>query len=156
MSTHPLLTLVGVWSGTGRGIYPTIETFDYLETVTITSPPKPFLVYQQATKAPSDGRPLHTETGYFRLLDGTDDTELTIAQPTGFVEVHTGTVSVSAGRTSVHLRSVLVARTPTAKQVDAVERRIVVEDDLLTYELHMAAMGQPLQLHLSATLTRQG
>jgi len=152
---HPLMALVGTWAGTGRGIYPTIESFDYLETITVTAPPKPFLVYQQTTRAPSDGRPLHTETGYLRLLEGTDDTELTIAQPTGFVEVHTGTVSVADGRTSVHLRSVFVARTPSAKQVDAVERRLLVENDLLTYELHMAAMGQPMQLHLAASLSRQ-
>ena len=43
---------------------------------------------------------------------------------------------------------------PTAKQVDATERRISVDGDTMRYEIHMAAVGQQMTPHLEATLHR--
>ena len=43
---------------------------------------------------------------------------------------------------------------PTAKQVDATERRISVDGDTMHYEVHMAAVGEPMTPHLEATLHR--
>ena len=43
---------------------------------------------------------------------------------------------------------------PTAKQVDATERRISVDGDTMRYEVHMAAVGEPMTPHLEATLHR--
>lgn len=43
---------------------------------------------------------------------------------------------------------------PTAKQVDATERRISIDGDTMRYEVHMAAVGEPMTLHLEATLQR--
>ena len=43
---------------------------------------------------------------------------------------------------------------PTAKQVDATERRISVDGDTMRYEIHMAAVGEPMTPHLEATLHR--
>ena len=48
----------------------------------------------------------------------------------------------------------LVILAPTAKQVDATERRISVDGDTMRYEIHMAAVGQPMTPHLEATLHR--
>jgi hypothetical protein len=150
---HPDLTeisfLVGAWAGTGRGTYPTIRPFEYEEEVDFVAPPgKPFLAYTQRTRAP-EGAPLHAETGYLRPA-GPGLAELVIAQPSGIVEVHHGTV---AGH-RLHLRSDLVGLTRTAKQVDSVERIMWVEDGVLRYELDMAAVGRPHQLHLEAELRR--
>jgi hypothetical protein len=150
----PLAFLIGTWHGDGYGVYPTIEDFTYFEEITISNPPgKPFLAYGQKTKRAGDhpeaGKPLHTESGYFRPI-GADGAELVIAMPTGVTEVHSGTVS---GNT-VRLRTVAVGLTPTAKSVTSVERTIEVVEDELRYDLLMGAVGREHQLHLRATLHR--
>ena len=145
-----LLKLVGTWKGRGRGEYPTIETFDYLEEVTFsTIEGKPFLVYRQATKHAEHGGPLHTEAGYVRST-GPGTVELTVSQPTGIIEAHSGTL-VDGVYT---FTSDAVVTTPTAVDVSAVERTLTVSDDELSYHMHMAAVEQPMTLHLTATLHR--
>ncbi len=144
-----LAFLLGTWRGTGRGDYPTIDAFEYREEVVFGSvPTKPFVTYVQRTTDP-DGAPLHAESGYLRSPTETT-AELVVAQPTGVAEVHAGTL---AG-TALVLASTGVLLTPTAKEVTAVGRRLEVTGDVLRYELDMAAVGQDLQFHLEAELTK--
>lgn len=155
--------LVGTWVGAGEGSYPTIAPFTYLETVTIAAVPgKPFLTYVQRTSHPDTGAPMHVETGYLRFPPspsaddaGPGTAELVIAQPTGITETHTGPAAETAGGMVLDLAATSVGRTPTAKAVDSVRRRLVVDGDVLTYEVWMAAVGQPDTLHLRAELRRQ-
>ncbi len=79
-----------------------------------------------------------------------------LAHPTGIAELSEGEVLVTAGGIELHLVSVSVARTATAKDVTRVERTITVEGDVLRYEVAMAAVGQPHQHHLAAELHRGG
>jgi hypothetical protein len=145
----PLAGLVGTWEGRGRGVYPTIEPFTYDETVVIGHAGKPWLAYQQRTKHADTGLALHAETGYWRL-PGPGRVELVVAHPTGLVEVLEGAIEQGA----CHLSSSLVAGTGTAKQVAATERHVSVVGDVMRYSVRMAAVGQPLQVHLEAELHR--
>jgi hypothetical protein len=154
---HPSLTpiafLLGEWEGPGQGEYPTIEPFTYTERLTFAHGGKPFLAYLQRTWA-ADGSPMHTETGYLRVVGAAPEgvghaVEMTIAQPTGVTEVLAG--SVVAG--SLALESTTVSLTPTAKRVDGTTRGLRLEDGLLVIEMAMAAVGEPMTHHLHSELS---
>ena len=141
--------LVGSWAGRGAGHYPTIESFEYVEQVEFAHVGKPFLSYVQRTKHAETGLPLHAESGYLRPV-GLDRVEFVIAQPSGIMELHEGTVDGQV----IALRSVSVITTATAKDVTEVHRTLTVADDALSYTVDMAAVGLELQHHLTATLNR--
>lgn len=155
---HPNLTalppLLGTWAGPGAGEYPTIESFEYLEEVTFGHVGKPFLTYSQRTRARDDGRPLHAETGYLRV-PAPGRVEWVLAHPTGIIEIQEGTLRVDAERIDMELTATTIGLTASAKNVAALSRSIQIQGDQLTYNLQMGAVGQPLQHHLSATLTRK-
>ncbi len=146
---EPLRSFVGTWRGSGDGVYPTIDPFAYREEVQFWQVGKPFLGYQQRTRDAGTDLPLHTESGFWRIV-GPGRVEGVIAHPTGLSEVLTGTIDAG----TIHVTTDTVSLTPTAKEVTRVERRMTVSGDELTYEVHMAAVGQPHQLHLTATLRR--
>jgi hypothetical protein len=144
-----LAFLVGSWTGEGDGVYPTIEPFHYQEIATFDDIGRPFLMYSQSTKNLTTGLAAHTESGYVRPAPG-GGMQLVVAHAFGVAEVSEGMVD----GTTVTLRSTGLSRTSTAKQVDAVERTITVDGDVLRYTVRMAAVGQPLQDHLKAELRR--
>ncbi len=155
---HPgiaiLAPLLGTWAGHGAGDYPTIEPFGYFEEVVFTHVGKPFLSYGQRTKSDDDGRPLHAETGFVRVpSDGR--VEMVLAHPTGVTEIDEGTLSVHGTTIEMELVATAIGRSASAKEVTALGRSIRVDGDEMTYTLHMSAVGQPLQHHLTATLHRK-
>nr|WP_084530155.1 FABP family protein [Nocardia crassostreae] len=155
VAPHPdiahLAPLLGTWRGRGQGEYPTINSFEYLEEVHFGHVGRPFLTYRQRTRAADDGRPMHSETGYLRALGG-DRIELILAHPTGITEICEGTL-VRDGE-GMRMDSTSIGRSSSAKSVTALGRSITLAGDTLSYRLRMAAVEQPLQRHLAATMHR--
>jgi len=145
----PLAGLLGSWRGEGAGQYPTIAPFRYGEEVRFWHVGKPFLAYTQRTWSVEDGRPLHSETGYWRGRPG-GGVEVVLAHPTGIVEVLEGTINGA----EIDLASTTVIGTSSAKEVTALRRHLELAGDVLRYALSMAAVGEPLTPHLRAELHR--
>jgi hypothetical protein len=156
---HPdvavLAPLLGTWEGSGTGEYPTIDDFAYLESITFSHVGKPFVAYIQRTRHPDSGSPMHAESGYLRIA-APGSIEIVMAQPTGLVEIYQGAVAGDTGPLVIDVRSTSIGATPTAKEVTITERTISVTGDDLHYTFRMAAVGQPLQHHLGASLRRAG
>jgi len=156
---HPdvavLAPLLGTWEGSGAGEYPTIDDFAYGESITFSHVGKPFVAYTQRTRHPETSVPMHAETGYLRV-PRPGSIEIVMAQPTGLTEIYEGAVVGGEVPLLIDARSTSVNATPTAKEVTITERTISVTGDDLHYTFRMAAVGQPLQHHLSATLHRVG
>tara|TARA_B100001123_G_scaffold387585_1_gene462907 strand:+ start:8639 stop:9130 length:492 start_codon:yes stop_codon:yes gene_type:complete len=149
----PLALLLGLWRGTGNGHYPTIDSFEYVEEVNFAHVGKPFVTYTQKTKSASNGQPLHSEQGFLRVVDGTT-MEMVIAQPTGIVETHVGSYVSNGESFIVKFDSAEVATTPSAKSVEQVSRLVRIDQNELTYDVSMAAVGEKFQHHLEAKLQR--
>ena len=161
MTLHDFVTpyefLIGTWEGPGRGYYPTIDDFQYRESITFSAAPsKPFLKYEQHTTSP-DGTAMHTEVGYLRPHEG-GYIEFVLAQPTGQTELLEGTATVNDDNSlTMVLGYSEVANTTTAKVVEATIRHYVFSPDRTAVytEFDMAAVGQQMQQHLSSELHKQ-
>ena len=160
---HPallgLLPFLGVWRGRGQGGYPTIANdFSYAQEIRLTHDGRPFLHYEaRAWLVEPDGtpiRPAARETGWWRpvQVDGraTDEVEVLLAHPTGFLELYVGRLD----GLKLELATDAVVRTSTAKEVTAGQRLYGIADGALLYAYDMAGLGQGLQPHLSARLER--
>jgi hypothetical protein len=149
----PLTFLIGRWAGAGVVGYPTIESMQFGQEVSFTHNGKPFLSYLSRTWALDEqgrtGRQLATEAGFWRPQpDGR--LEVVLAHPTGITEIYLGEVS----GTKIELATDAVVRTATAKEVTAGRRLYGLIGQDLGYAYDMAAVGQPLQPHVSAQLKR--
>lgn len=155
---HPnllaLLPLIGTWRGEGQVGYPTITGQHYRQEVRFAHDGRPFLAYSSRTVLLGpDGAVLRRsarEVGWWRANEG-EEFEVLLAHPTGIVEVYVG---VTTGPTTWELSTDVVARTSTAKEVTANRRLYGIVEGALLYAVDMAAVGQPLQPHLSARLER--
>jgi hypothetical protein len=151
-----LLPLVGVWRGEGEVVYPTLDqTYKFGQQVTFAHDGRPFLSYEsRAWLLDDDGnviRPAAREVGWWRVQ--ADDTiELLLAHATGIVEIFYGTPRT---QTSWELTTDAVVRTSSAKEVFGAKRLYgLVNNGDLAYVEERAMVGQELQPHTSAYLTR--
>jgi THAP4-like, heme-binding beta-barrel domain len=150
---QPFAFLLGSWRGDGVGGYPTIDggDFRYGQEVRFSCPGKPLIAYTSRSWSLDDDRTLSLESGFWRPT-GNGEIEVVLNIAAGLVEVLYGRlVSGSAGE-HLEMESDLIGHTATAKQVDKDKRMYAVRGGKLMYAMEMAALGQPLQPHLSAAL----
>jgi nitrobindin-like protein len=146
---HPLAGLAATWRGSGEGTYPTIADFTYTEELVITPVPgRPLAHWRSTTRDGATGEPRHAESGFLRSV--AQGLELVVAHGFGVVEVAVGSFDGDV----LALRSSGLLGSPSAKQVDEVERRYEFDGDTLRYTIAMAAVGVPLTHHLRAELRR--
>jgi hypothetical protein len=161
---HPalnsLVPYIGLWRGRGHGDYPTIESFDYAQQVRLSHDGRPFLHYESRSWLLDAGgepiRPASREVGFWRVVvaDGkpTNELEILLTHASGFLELYLGHID----GTRVEVATDAVVRSASAKEVSAGHRLYGIVDGALLYAYDMAAVGQPLQAHLSARLERVG
>jgi len=157
-----LTWLLGRWVGVGTGQYPTIEDFRFGQEVSFSTDGRPFLTYwSRSWLLDDDGnkvRPLATESGFWRPRPN-NGVEITLDHPTGFAEIWYGSVEVTGIENAVitgaraQLRTDAVMRTESAKEYTGGERLYGLVDGKLLWTFDMAAVGQPMQNHLAASLT---
>ena len=126
------------------------RAFTYREQARFWHSGKPFLGYEQRTWAVDDGRPLHTESGYWRATEA-GDVELILAHAIGNAEIELGRWHGDVLR----LESSSLSQTPTARPVTRLERDIELRGDILRYELRMATGPGAPWVHLRAELRRR-
>jgi len=148
----PLEFLIGTWRGVGVGGYPTIESFRFGQELTFSHAGKPVLSYTSRSwlldETGAVVRPGASESGFWRMTE--TGLEVVLAHATGIAEIWVGDVTA----TRIELSTDVVARTSSAKEVTGGHRLYgLVEGDLL-YAYDLAAVGHPLQAHLSARLRR--
>ncbi len=145
-----LTDLVGSWHGSGHGRYPTMDDFDYGESMVFDHVGDGFLQYAQRSWSSADGSPLHFERGFLRPGATPGSVELTLAHPLGLTEISEG--SYADGQ--MRLVSQHVGRTTTGMAVVSLERRYHLEGDRLSYELDMKTDDTGMTRHLNADLRR--
>jgi hypothetical protein len=154
-----LSSLLGIWRGTGRGNFPTIEAFGYTEELKFESNGcEPLIHFEQKTWVKSstetNGSPLHWESGFIRPVED-GSIEMSNAQNGGRVELLKGQINAAEylqGTLLLPLESVLFGNDPRLVRT---RRTFRLKGNTLSYLIEMATVRTPnLQQHLEASLTR--
>lgn len=149
----PVSFLLGRWEGAGVVGYPTIESANFGQEISFSHNGKPYLIYSARTWLLNDDgtflRPAHMEVGFWRPQPE-NQIEVLLTHPTGITEIYVGEIN----GTKIEIVTDAVVRTGTAKEVTAGKRLYGLIGADLGYAYDMAAVGEPLQPHVSAQLKR--
>jgi hypothetical protein len=153
----------GTWKGKGRVLKRSgEEAATYLETATfeITRKTPAFVVYRmhQDTKNAETSKPMHTETGFCKILEETGAATCSLAHPfpSGFIsELTEG--SMSGNTLTLTARDFQRAVKPetTDKQVTGFKREYKREGDKLIYDQYLSSGGCDLYHHLHCEMDLQ-
>ena len=150
-----LSKLHGSWSGTGKGKFPTIDSFEYQEHLHFeVNLAYPLIYYEQKTILLPTQEPSHWESGFIRVLDDSV-IEISNSQDSGRVEVLRGKMSnLSDIGYEMEFTSVALANDP--RMVKS-KRVFKVTANTLEYSQSMATntTEEPIMFpHLCSVLTK--
>ena len=151
-----LQPLLGCWEGTGRGSYPTIPSFEYVERIRfVADTVRPLIHYEQFTRQRSEEQlthePSHWESGFLRAVEG-GMLEVSNAQDGGRVEVLRGPIRMHGTRLELELESLVLAH--DARLVRTRRTFRVERDRLQTTVAMQTTRVSELLVHLQAELVR--
>ncbi len=149
--------LEGIWTGTGRGQFPGVTSFNFRETLTFTRRDEKILAYEQRTQKLYDGQteylPSHWESGFISILEN-GDLQLVNIQVGGRNEILIGTVDYLDTRFRIHFVSKVLNN--DARMISSA-RTFELEDNTLSYEMEMQTTKVDQSTsHLRITLQRTG
>lgn len=144
----PLAFLIGSWAGTAEGVWVEGEPIQFRDEIEFAHVGKPYLSFRQQSWH-ADGAPSHGESGYL-AISASGTVTLTVAQPSGIVEVHAGTIEDGVLR----MACVAIGLGPEAKRVTGAERTLHLDGEELHYRLRIAMNGEPLADHILGRLSR--
>jgi THAP domain-containing protein 4 len=147
--------LTGSWTGTGRGQFPGVTSFDFRETLTFIRRDEKTLAYEQRTQKLYDGQteylPSHWENGFVSLLER-GELQLVNIQIGGRNEVLVGMVEAHDSMFQIHFVSKALHNDP---RMVSSARSFALEGDTLRYEMEMQTTKTVrLTQHLKITLQR--
>jgi len=152
-----LRRLHGTWTGRGSGNYPTIDPFEWTETLRFELDESyPLLHYEQRTYLAPSGDASHWESGFIRPLEH-GSIEISSSQDSGRVEVLRGRLTEIEGKDgdwSLELDSIVLDHDP---RLHRTRRVFTLSGDTLLYVVDMATHTTPeprLSQHLEARLRR--
>ncbi len=129
--------LAGTWRGEGHGQFPTVNSFDYRETLIFTRRDEKTLAYEQRTQKRYDGQTAyiesHWENGFLRILEN-GDLELVNTQSSGRGEVLIGQIETSDRLIRIHFVSRAFMNDP---RMISSARTFELEGHTLHYEMEM-------------------
>jgi hypothetical protein len=152
---HAFNLLEGTWTGEGRGSFPTIDSFEYRETLIFTRRNENSLLYEQRTDRRLQGQDgyvkSHWETGFLQILE-TGGIALNNAQIGGRNEVLIGTIETVDQIIRLHFASKGLMND---ERMIASARTIEIHPNMLKYEMGMKTTRvDAMTTHLTATLHR--
>lgn len=91
----PLAWLEGTWKieNCGSGKYPTIKDFNYCEEINFTSIGQPMFNYTAQSWHPESKKPMHRETGFLKVIPGTNKVSLVLTHSFGLATIEEGEVT---------------------------------------------------------------
>eukprot|EP00762_Andalucia_godoyi_P007656 ANDGO_07950.mRNA.1 UPF0678 fatty acid-binding protein-like protein MSMEG_6574/MSMEI_6396 len=164
----------GKYAGIGKGVYPTIKSFSYVEACSFERlEGKPVFLYTQKTRNAETGEGLHAEAGFLKLLSP-NQVELVLAHPFGVAEIMHGTWSLSRDDSGNSLLVEVDSVIPGTQETDPLKQNAMVRSASVTkpfafrerrsfvftvsgvsYTMGMATESVPeVTRHLEATLSR--
>lgn len=152
-----LLKFVGTWVGKGQGEFPTIESFNYEDTIFFRHRiGTPYITFEQVTNLIDGGglpsKPSHWESGILRPQDDGTIIMSSVHDSTR-VEVLRGIVETSDSGLAISFMSTLHGNDP--RMVSAT-REFILSGDEFSYTMSMATQRTPMLTgHLRASLKRQ-
>ncbi|XP_062572208.1 peroxynitrite isomerase THAP4-like [Saccostrea cucullata] len=148
-AVKPLQWLLGKWKGEGKGIYPTIEDFNYIEDLEFYHVGQPMLQFSFSSVNKATNKPLHREAGFLRIKPGTNQVAFISSHNNGVSEMAEGTVGSQCITVESHtLGRMSFGKDPKTKKL---KRTINLDGDTLHQILYMETDVTPLTEHLRAT-----